>query len=88
MHAYRDFEKVFQLSVSQNMIGMTMGVQDIFGTEASCFNQGQQFVFISGRINDNCIAALGADQQICQDLKRFHGDLLYNYFNQIRLFYK
>jgi len=67
---------------------MTVGIQDIFDTEASCFNQGQQFVFISGGINDNCIAALGAGHQICQDLKRFYGDLLYNYFIQIRLFYK
>ena len=88
MHAYGDFEKVFQLWVSQNMIGMTMGVENIFDAEAFCFDQGQQFVFISGRINDNCIEALGTGHQICHDLKRFHGDLLYNYFIQIRLFYK
>jgi hypothetical protein len=88
MHAYRDVEKVFQFWVSQNMIGMTMGVQDIFDMKAFCFDQGQQFVFISGRINDNCIQALGAGHQIGQDLKRFHGDLLYYYFNQDRLFYK
>jgi hypothetical protein len=65
MHAYRDFEKVFQLLVSQNMIGMSMCVQDIFGTEAFCFKQGQQFVFISGRINNNSIVALGAGHYIC-----------------------
>ena len=88
MHAYRNFEKIFHLLVSQNMIGMSMGVQDIFDTVSFGLDQGQKFVFISGRINDNCIEALGADHYICQDLKRLHGDLLYNYFTQIRLFYK
>jgi hypothetical protein len=88
MHADLDFEKLFQLRVPQGMVGVTMSVQDIFDTEAFCFDQGQEFIFISGRINDNGIAAFGAGYYICQDLKRFYNNLFYNYFAQIRLFDK
>jgi hypothetical protein len=44
--------------VSQNVIGMAMGIQDIFDTEAFCFDLGQQLVLISRRIDDNCIEAM------------------------------
>jgi hypothetical protein len=70
------------------MIGMSMGVQDVFNTESFCFDQGQQFVFVSSWIDNNGIAVLGAGHYICKDLKRLYRDLMYNDIIQIQLFYK
>ncbi len=38
MHAHWNFENIFQLRVSQHMIGMTMGVQNVFDPKAFCLN--------------------------------------------------
>jgi len=80
MHTDRDVKNLFEFRVSQNMIGMAMGVQDIFDLKAFCFNQSQKFVFLSGRINNNRFAGMGAYHQISHYLKRPQRDLFYDCF--------
>ena len=75
MHADRDFERVFQFLVSKNVIGMTVGVKNIFDFDILLFNQSQKIIFLPGRINDNSFTGLGARRQICHYLKRPHRDL-------------
>jgi len=59
---------------------MAMGVQDIFDLHALCLNQVQNFVFLSGRINNNRFSGVRAGHQISHYLIRPQRDLFYDCF--------